>query len=379
MRPRLGAAVLAAVTAATALVAVSGPPSRATPSHAAHAAPRLALASVTNTGFVTRSGTHLLLNGHRFRFTGVNIYNANSRNNCWYTLGSGSALSQSLSQVRRGQEVFRAWFFQSEATRNGVRDWSAFDHTLAAAKAAGLRVIPVLVNQWGQCETWKNYADGYKSESWYRSGYRLKPTSPGMPNTYRRWVRQVVTRYRNNPTIMAWQMVNEAEDKTRYGGGCSSTAPASLRSFAADISGLIKSIDKRHLVSIGTIGTGQCGSSGSAYKTLHALPKVDLCEYHDYQPGAMPGDRWNGLATRLAQCAALHKPLFVGESGIRTSGSLSPVQRAAIVGRKLTAQMTAGVVGELLWDWRNAAHGGTADAGYEIGPADPALAVLAAH
>lgn len=326
--------------------------------------------------FVVRSGTHLLLDGKQFVFTGLNIYNANSRDNCWYSLGSGSALASSLSQLRGGNAVIRAWFFQTEATRAGHRDWSAFDHTLAAARLAHVRVIPVLVNQWGDCEGWSSYAAGYKTESWYRAGYRQRPTSPGTSATYRDWVREVVTRYRNDPTILAWQLVNEAEDKQSLTGSCSSTAPATLRAFASDISTLIKHIDAHHLVSIGTIGTGQCGSAGSAYQSLHALPNVDLCEVHDYSTVAMAGDRWNGLKVRLAQCAADHKVMFVGESGIRTSATLTPAKRAALFRQKLDAQRRAGIAGVVVWDWRDAAHGGTASDGYEIGPGDPVLAVL---
>jgi len=234
----------------------------------------------------------------------------------------------------------------------------------------------VLINQWGQCEGWPTYADGYKSESWYQSGYKSQPTSPGMADTYRDWVREVVTRYRNDPTVLAWQMVNEAEDKTTYGGSCSSTSAASLQSFAADIAGLIKSTDPNHLVSIGTIGSGQCGSSGTAYKSLYATAGVDLCEYHDYSTVTMPGDQWNGLGTRISQCAGLGKPLFVGESGVKTSvvGTLS--DRASLFAQKLSTQFGAGVVGELLWDWRDAAQGGSSTSGYEIGPSDPILPIL---
>lgn len=336
-------------------------------------------ATATTSPYVVRSGTHLLLGGRTFTFSGLNVYNANSRNTCWYTLGSGTALAHSLGLIRGGHAVIRSWFFQYEATTNGHRDWSAFDHTLAAAHAAGVMVIPVLVNQWGQCEGWPHYDEGYKTEGWYRSGYRQRVTSPGMHDTYRGWVREVVTRYRNNPTILGWQMVNEAEDKTSYGGGCSGTAALSLRSFASDISALIKSVDPHHLVSIGTIGSGQCGAAGSAYQSLHALRYVDLCEYHDYTLSTMPGDKWNGLKTRIAQCAADHKPLFVGESGIRTSTTMTPARRASLFHQKLYTQMHAGVVGELLWDWRDAAHGGTSlSGGYEIGPADPVLPVLSA-
>jgi hypothetical protein len=104
-------------------------------------------------GFVKRVGTQLFVDGSPYRFTGLNIYNANSRDNCWYSLGfDDGSLDASLSAIGPAQNAFRAWFFQSLATRNGLRDWSAFDHTLAVAAAHHQRVVFTLANQWGSCE-----------------------------------------------------------------------------------------------------------------------------------------------------------------------------------------------------------------------------------
>ena len=111
----------------------------------------------------------------------------------------------------------------------------------------------------------------------------------------------------------------------------------------------------------------------------NATAGVDLCEYHDYSTVAMPGDQWNGLSTRISQCASLGKPLFVGESGVKaTDAGGTLTDRANLFGSKVTTQFNAGVVGELLWDWRDSAHGGSSTSGYEIGPGDPALSALAA-
>jgi mannan endo-1,4-beta-mannosidase len=330
------------------------------------------------TGFVVRCGVGLCLDGHPYVFTGLNIYNANSRNNCWYTLGSGGGLDSSLKSIGAGQEAFRAWFFQRLATTNGARDWSAFDHTLAVATAHGQRVIVTLTNQWGDCENVSG-SPAYKSESWYQSGYRSS-IDAGMTKTYREWVREVVTRYRDNPGILAWQLINEGEARTSATGTCSSTAETSVHSWAVDVSGLIQSLDSHHLVSLGTIGNGQCGTStGTSYEDLHAISTIDICEYHDYDSplSPMPGDQSNGLATRLSQCRARGKPMFVGEVGIKTSASLSLSMRAAYMAAKFSAQLDAGVVGELPWEW--AAAGEDSGDGYSIGPNDPMLALLDAH
>jgi mannan endo-1,4-beta-mannosidase len=322
--------------------------------------------------FVTRQGTQLMLRGQPYTFTGLNIYNANSRENCWYTLGSGPLLGQSLRQIGPGNEVFRAWFFQFLATKDGRRDWSAFDHTLAVAALNGYKVVVTLGNQWGDCEP----PNGYKDYGWYQSGYR--ETDPAGIVSYRRWVREVVTRYRSVPTILTWQLMNEAEDKASD-ATCPADAAAVLRSWAADVSGLIKSIDRKHLVSLGTIGSGQCGASFTEYKDLHSVPTIDLCEFHDYGAplNPMPGDAFNGLAFRLQQCNELNKPLFVGETGIipnDVGGTLEA--RAAAFNDKFAVQFGAGVVGELAWAW--SALGSTLD-NYDIGPGDPALAVLGSY
>ncbi len=92
----------------------------------------------------------------------------------------------------------------------------------------------------------------------------------------------------------------------------------------------------------------------------------------------MPGDQWNGLRIRIRQCAALKKPMFVGEAGIRTGGATLE-GRASSFGRKFRAQFDGGVVGILLWDWRSSSKGGSSVRGYEIGPGDPVLALLRAY
>jgi mannan endo-1,4-beta-mannosidase len=323
-------------------------------------------------GFVTAQGTRLFLDGRPYRFTGLNYYNANSRANCGYTPGD---LDQDLAYWGAGDKVLRSWFFQDLATRNGVRDWAAFDYTLAAARKHGIKVIATLTNQWGDCEDDARY----KGESWYASGYRTRPQGSHLPAAYRDYVRQIVTRYRDDPTILAWQLVNEAEDAVSVAGACRPTATATLKAFATDVSRLIKSIDPNHLVSLGTMGGGQCGAAAEAYEALHDVASIDLCEYHDY--GAplepMPGGPWDGLARRIAQCDAVGKPLFVGESGIITAAVGGLSARALAFAAQLKAQFAAGVVGFLPWAWVDSAHGGSSrNNDYGIGPGDPVLGVL---
>lgn len=342
--------------------------------------------SAVPAGFVQRDGTRLVLDGQPYFFTGMNIYNAASKadrdsRRCWYDMGSGDVLKNSLTAIGPGVETIRAWFFQNQATSDsGERDWSGMDHVLSMAREHRMRVIPVLVNQWGNCEGVPGNDSGYKNDVWYQTGYRTD-IAPGMRVPYREWVREIVTRYRDDPTILAWQLVNEAEAGLAYGGDCPEDAASTLAAFATDMAGLVKSIDRDHLVSLGTLGSGQCGSRGEEYQRVHAVRGIDICEYHDYDPkNPVPGDEWNGMAVRIRQCRALGKPLFTGEIGLMNrDGDQTFEGRARLLAGKLTAQREAGVVGALVWAWRDGPNGGSTSDDYYVGPGDPMLAVLGEH
>jgi hypothetical protein len=328
--------------------------------------------------FVTRRGRELVLDGRPFTFVGFNIYNANSLNNCWYALGDGSGLDTVLDSIGGAQNVFRAWFFQYLATRDGARDWTAFDHTLQVAARHGQRVIATLGDQWGDCE--RPDRSDFRDEAWYRSGYRATPDNPYTSKSYRDWVTEIVSRYRNEPTILAWQLMNEAEDPVARQGECSATAPATLRSWANDLASLVKRIDPNHLLSIGTMGGGQCGSAGEDYLALHSGLDIDLCEYHDYggTDAPLPGDRWNGFLVRVEQAKALDKPLFVGETGITgLEAGGSAETRARLLDARFRAQFQTGVVGELVWAWQQDGSDGIHD--FEVSPGDPLLLAMSKY
>jgi hypothetical protein len=160
---------------------------------------------------------------------------------------------------------------------------------------------------------------------------------------------------------------------------------------------MIKVADPSHLVSLGTVGSGQCGLTGSDYQYVEA-GKVDLCEYHDQGDPltAIPNDGYNRLAQRITQCRSLGKPLFVGESGIpadvnslgQSTGTVdgtSLQSRAGFFASKMTAAFANGVVGYVLWDKQqdasNSPYNLADDGGFGIGPssafADPTNALTA--
>ncbi|MDQ6691766.1 MAG: cellulase family glycosylhydrolase, partial [Candidatus Dormibacteraeota bacterium] len=288
-----------------------------------------------------------------------------------------SWLNQMLDEMKSGSgtTVVRTWFFQSYSSDNYVQ----LDTVLAAAAQRGIKIVPVLVNQWGDCEPgWGPQGQRpYRTRSWYEGGYRQ--TNDGYPLSFRDYAINTARRYANNPTVAFWQLVNEAEALDSTGGLCNQAAAgAALRSFADDVTGAIKAVDRNHLVSLGTLGGGQCGIAGPEYTYVHS-GAVDICEYHDYGTSAISQDPWNGNAVDIQACAALGKPIFAGEVGIDTASvGPSPTPqvlqgRATLFGAKLQTQFGRGISGFLIWSKTLGAS-----QGLEVGPGDPTEATMKA-
>jgi len=302
---------------------------------------------------------------------------------------SDDKLAAWLDQIRAaGATVVRTWFFQSQFDPDGAGpdpgSFAAFDRVVEGAAARGMKVIPVLVNHWADCE----FSGAAKDLSFYESGFR----SPGYgyAQSFRDYAATLASHYAGEPAIAFWQLANEAE-APNPGGGCDEPrAAAALRGFAAEMTAALKAADPNHLVSLGTMGSGQCGTANGDYRSVHE--PVDVCEYHDYDyegnpadnsDNPMPGDEWNGLAKRIEQCgpAGLDKPLLIGEAGISDEVSLD--QRAAYFARKIEAQSAAGVDGFVLWEKilepsaSPEAAGG--HEGYGVGYGDPTENVTRAY
>lgn len=224
-------------------------------------------------GFVGRNGTQFTLGGKPFRFVGVNFYPA-AGDPAIYTCGIVPAnpehdLDAWFARIRgeTGATVVRFWAFQS-FTKGGT-DFTGLDRVLRLAAKHGLHVIPVLENQYADCTT-----GGVKDAAWYADGYK-RPYGT-YPLSYRDYVQRVVGRYKNNPTILAWMLMNEASSAQNNVGD-----PNALYTFTAEMSGLVKAADPRHLVTLGVSGGVHLGVWG-ALKELHALPTIDFIDYHDY-------------------------------------------------------------------------------------------------
>lgn len=317
--------------------------------------------------FVTRSGKQLMLNGKPFRFVGANLYDAAATEK--YSCNPGRKLSDAdlattLAYLhdKAGVTVLRFWAYQTY-TQGGTY-FDGIDRVIAAAGKVGMKVLPVLEDGPGNCTTIDpaQPKSQYQSDTWYTAGYKVPFGNASL--SYRDYVKLVVAHYADNPAIIAWSMMNEADTSARDSAG-----KTVLVDFAQDIAGVIRSVDSRHLITVGTQSNGAPGASGPDFTAVYGLPEIDLAEVHDWgywgsDQSPMPGGSGaTPPAADSATCrttdapvgcsfalvAALDKPLFVGEAGITGKTPEERTTRAAQLRAKMDAAFGAGAVGYLVW------------------------------
>ncbi len=291
--------------------------------------------------FVTPRGRELIRDGRPFRFVGVNCYEL-------------APLSDRADEIfatlaGRGVKVVRFWAFQISCGPTG-RDFSRFDALVAAAKRHDILLLPVLENHWKHC----TYDAGQpiKPAAWYAAGWQHDRFG-GAPLPYRDYIRAVTKHFRDEPQILAWQLVNEPEIYPDTPGNF-----ATLRRFAVEAAREIKSVDSQHLVSLGLLGLGQPATMGANYRRLQQFRPLDLVTAHDhgyiYEP--LAGRDWprreNNFFADLCDARALDKPFVATESGIAIDWMAGDrVRRAELFRTKLDAFFAAGGAGYILWNY----------------------------
>ena len=134
-------------------------------------------------------------------------------------------------------------------------------------------------------------------------------------------------RYADDPAIMSWQIGNEprAFDKAVL---------PQFEAWLAKAAALMKSIDKRHLVSVGSEGAFGCEGDYDSWQRICSDPNVDYCNIHIW-PYNWSWAKKDSLSQNLqsakdntkeyidrhlAICAKINKPLVMEEFGYPRDG-----------------------------------------------------------
>lgn len=318
--------------------------------------------------FVGRDGREFVVGGEPFRFVGFNLYDAAASDRYSCRPESRIPPEDLEAQFRwlrdeAGVTVIRFWAYQPYTS--GGRDFSAVDSVIEAARATGIRLIPVLEDGPGDCSTGRPGVPLAEADdgTWFSSGYREPYGNARL--SYRDYVRVMAEHYRDEPTILAWMLVNEAETTARDDQGRSV-----LVSFAGDVTQVVRDADPNHLITLGTQGNGAPGGSGSDLRAVYNQSGLDFVEVHDWArygsdteplPGATAGgalpaagseectSRTAPIACAFAIAADLDKPIVVGEVGIRATDEAERRRRAQLLLAKGEAAFRAGAEGYLVW------------------------------
>ncbi len=335
--------------------------------------------------FISVRGTQLFRGDENFRFLGVNVYGlANDQEiyACGPAADNGQYPERYLRELfpllkEQGVNAVRFWAFQS-FTDSG-RDFSSLDRVVRHAREQGIYLIPVLENQWHHCGGGSGGL--YKFSEWYASAYRQPYGEYEL--SYPEYAEMVVSRYKDEPAILLWQLMNEAQSRDIEGN----SEPGSLLSWTEEMSALVKSIDGNHLVSLGTIGRGQAGTENEHFRQLHAIETIDVVEAHDYhrEEEAWPSSNYHSIARAYQAAQELQKPFFIGEVGISlderaADGNFYTAERRAeLFDAKLDAALVQrDVAGYLIWEWDNPSelHGREECRRYCFTVGDPLVGVL---
>ncbi|PRW59651.1 nitrilase 2 isoform A [Chlorella sorokiniana] len=213
------------------------------------------------------------------------------------------------------------------------------DYLLAEAGARGLKVILSFTSNWtpmGGVDQFANMTGGSHNDFFSKEAPKA---------LFKDFVRTIVTRtntitgrrYSEDPTIMAWDLINEPV--------CRGCAPGTIASWVKEMAGFVKSLDSNHLLTVGEEGfysTTQAsipfnpGYPDTQWATEwsqdfvadHSDPNIDFNAIHIWPDlwkcqtcsAALPVDFVQRYIEQHAKDSkALGKPLIVEEFGAQTN------------------------------------------------------------
>jgi len=309
--------------------------------------------------FVKRVGAVLRMNKQPFRFAGSNNYylmyksqfmvddvletaaaNDFTVMRVWGSLDIGNQDGSNSIHGKADGVYFQYWDGSKPAYNDGEDGLKRLDYVIYKAGQVGVKLIIPFVNNWsafGGIDQYVRWRGGQYHDDFY--------TDPVIRQWYKNWIKHLLNRwntytgiqYKNDPTIMVWELANEPRCKGSGNYPTSSTCTTeTLINWADDVSRYIKSIDGKHLVSVGDEGfyclegasdwTENCGE-GVDTLAFARLEKVDILSFHLYPDhwgkDAAWGTQW--IERHIADARAIGKPVILGEYGWQTKSTRNVV------------------------------------------------------
>lgn len=278
------------------------------------------------------------------------------------------------------------------------------DYLLDEMEKRNMKAVIFLNNYW----EWSGGMSTYNA--WYGDGPAIDPAdgdweafmkysarfykNEAAQNRYKAHIKMLIERvntvnqmvYKNDPTIMAWQLANEP----RPGRGASSIADIPVYIDWIDkTAAFIKAIDPNHLVSSGSEGKAGSLDSLAVFEAAHKTPNIDYLTFHiwaknwgwidpanmeeTYEPAIEKFDAY--LASHLEVSQRLQKPIVLEEFGFPRDSEQYSLDSSTNFRDKYylhvfnKVETMESFAGTNFWSWGGL--GQVANADYKWKPGDP--------
>ncbi|XP_020575414.1 mannan endo-1,4-beta-mannosidase 2-like [Phalaenopsis equestris] len=264
--------------------------------------------------FVRTEGTQFIINGEPFYVNGWNSYwlltqSVEERNMIRITAMFESAIAMGLT-------VCRTWAFNDGAYnalqvspgRFDERVFKGLDRVIVEAQRHGIKLLLSLSNDWSdfggkiQYAKWAKEA-GLNPNTNSNDSFFFDPYIRGY---FKNYLKTIITRrnhltgieYRDDPTIFAWELMNEPRCESDPSG-------RTLQHWIEEMASYVKTIDKKHLLTVGLEGfygpssphkfkfnpTEDSKNLGSDFIPNSEVADIDFTSVHIYPDMWLPANK----------------------------------------------------------------------------------------
>lgn len=326
--------------------------------------PEPAMPSI-RTPFVLRDGCRFLLDGRPYRFVGANLYYA-----AWLGMGNRERLTAELdllaglgvrnlrimgsAEASALKRAIRPAFHDREPPYNEDL-LRGLDVVLAEMAARKMKAVLCLSNAW-------EWSGGFMAYLGWTQGGRILDRADGVSADayadlaagffcdsealalYRDYIAALAARtntvtrkrYRDDPTIMSWQLANEPRPAASLAPGLRNLP--SFYAWIAESTALLKEACPNHLVSLGSEGLHSSLYLDHVVTKSHAIAGIDYMTVHTWPQNwgwADPNDLLgtyaaaelrsrNYLRAHVALATELAMPLVAEEFGFPRDNGFEP-------------------------------------------------------
>ncbi|BAT82775.1 hypothetical protein LR48_Vigan07g285200 [Vigna angularis] len=290
--------------------------------------------------FVRVRGVQLLLNGKPYYANGYNAY--------WlmYMASDPSQRNKVSSAFQvaanHGLSIARTWAF-SDAGDNPLQYspgsynedmFLGLDFVISEARKHGTKLVLSLVNNYDDFGGKKQYVEWAKTEGQSLHSEDDFFTNPLVKGFFKNHIKSVLTRrnnftgvvYKDDPTIMAWELMNEIRCPSDHSGN-------TVQAWITEMASYLKSIDGNHLLEAGLEGFYGLSKNesnpnfqvGTDFIANNQIPAIDFATVHSYPDQWLPESsneeqtlflvRWVNDHIQDAQII-IEKPVLFAEFGV---------------------------------------------------------------